>query len=45
VVTTAHGPFTAELRDVHHAMADKVAVIAISHTISARPRLIFDDPR
>ena len=31
VVTTNHGPFSAELNDVYRAVADRVPVIAISH--------------
>jgi glycosyltransferase involved in cell wall biosynthesis len=31
VVTTNHGPFRAGLRDIYHAMARDVALVAISH--------------
>jgi glycosyltransferase involved in cell wall biosynthesis len=31
VVTTNHGPFRARLRDIYHAMARDVALVAISH--------------
>jgi glycosyltransferase involved in cell wall biosynthesis len=31
VVTTVHGEFTDELRDVYRGMADRVTIVAISH--------------
>ena len=31
VVTTAHGPFTEELSDIYAAIAERAAVVAISH--------------
>lgn len=31
IVTTNHGPFRAQLRDIYHAMDQDVALVAISH--------------
>jgi glycosyltransferase involved in cell wall biosynthesis len=31
VVTTNHGPFDTELEDIYHEVAERVAIIAISH--------------
>ena len=40
VITTSHGPFTEELRDVYGSLADRVAVVAISqHQRSLAPEV------